>query len=79
MTGWPYSRSLFAFAVLLRRPAFSLCHPDRSGPTFSSAPNCGASGRVVEGSLCFLGNAALPAIQEFIANPNETLLILNRR
>jgi predicted nuclease of predicted toxin-antitoxin system len=22
---------------------------------------------------------ALPAIQEFIANPNETLLILNRR
>ena len=26
------------------------CHPDRSGPTFSSAPNCGASGRVVEGS-----------------------------
>ena len=26
------------------------CHPDRSGPIFSSAPNCGASGREVEGS-----------------------------
>src|SRR5208283_2840662 len=26
------------------------CHPDRSGPTLSSAPNCGASGRAAEGS-----------------------------
>ncbi len=25
------------------------CHPDRSGPIFSDAPICGASGRVVEG------------------------------
>ena len=29
---------------------FLLCHPDRSGPIFSSAPNCGASGRAAEGS-----------------------------
>jgi len=29
---------------------FSFCHPDRSGPIFSFAPNCGASGRAVEGS-----------------------------
>ncbi len=28
-----------------------ICHPDRSGPIFSSVPNCGASGRGVEGSL----------------------------
>ena len=28
-----------------------MCHPDRSGPIFSSAPFCGASGRAVEGSL----------------------------
>jgi len=26
------------------------CHPERSDPIFSSAPNSGASGRVVEGS-----------------------------
>jgi hypothetical protein len=26
------------------------CHPDRSDPIFSSAPQCGASGRAVEGS-----------------------------
>jgi hypothetical protein len=29
---------------------FSFCHPDRSGPIFSYAPSCGASGRAVEGS-----------------------------
>jgi len=29
---------------------FLFCHPDRSGPTFSSAPQFGASGRAVEGS-----------------------------
>src|SRR5208283_2124371 len=29
---------------------FYFCHPDRSGPIFSLAPNCGASGRAVEGS-----------------------------
>jgi hypothetical protein len=28
-----------------------ICHPDRSGPIFSFAPNYGASGRGVEGSL----------------------------
>src|SRR5271157_1916808 len=39
----------FAFSIFpsLRKT----CHPDRSGPTFSLAPICGASGRVVEGSL----------------------------
>ena len=31
-------------------PASAICHPDRSGPIFSSAPLCGASGRAVEGS-----------------------------
>src|SRR5208337_4717287 len=35
-----------------RRP--QICHPDRSGPTFSSAPNYGASGRAVEGSAFLL-------------------------
>jgi hypothetical protein len=29
----------------------AICHPEQSGPTFSFAPNCGASGRAVEGSL----------------------------
>jgi hypothetical protein len=29
---------------------FKGCHPDRSGPIFSSAPHFGASGRGVEGS-----------------------------
>ena len=27
------------------------CHPERSDTIFSFAPNCGASGRAVEGSL----------------------------
>jgi hypothetical protein len=30
---------------------FPFCHPERSDPIFSSPLNCGASGRVVEGSL----------------------------
>jgi hypothetical protein len=28
---------------------FLICHPDRSGPIFSSAPFFGASGRALEG------------------------------
>jgi len=58
-------------------PAFA-CHrhPERSGPIFSSAPLCGASGRGVEGSLrprmfnwrcnlcvaCKSGNVGVPTI-----------------
>ena len=34
-----------------RSPPCANCHPERSDPILSSAPNCGASGRVVEGSL----------------------------
>src|SRR5258706_163780 len=30
-------------------PAAFLCHPERSGPTFSFAPHFGASGCIVEG------------------------------
>jgi hypothetical protein len=32
-------------------PSSLVRHPDRSGPILSSAPNCGASGRAVEGPL----------------------------
>jgi len=31
-------------------PPHTTCHSDRSGPSLSSAPSCGASGRVVEES-----------------------------
>ncbi len=34
-----------------RAPPLPICHPERSGPTFSSAPNYAASGCAVEGSL----------------------------
>src|SRR5271157_3849884 len=42
--GGAFRFSLFAF-----RP-FEICHSDRSGPTFFSAPPLGASGRAVEES-----------------------------
>jgi len=41
------------------------CHPERSGPTFSSAPISGASGRALEGSLM-----RLSFLCEFCAPPS---------
>lgn len=41
-----------AIRVTPIRASLNHCHPERSGPIFSRAPNSGASGREVEGSLC---------------------------
>ncbi len=43
---YPEPRRDRTLAPFADRP---LCHPDRSGPILSSAPNCGASGCEVEG------------------------------
>ena len=40
----------FLFHRRIRSASPRAGHPDRSDPTFSSAPNCGPSGRVLEGS-----------------------------
>lgn len=52
---------------LRHEPPPSLCHPDRSDPIFSSAPNSGASGRGAEGSLpAFLFSVTLQWAGEHI-------------
>ena len=51
----PTQRSIW----LGREAPSSICHPERSDPIFSAAPQFGASGRVVEGSLCFFSAVRL--------------------
>jgi len=57
------------------------CHPDRSGPTFSSAPLSGASGRGVEGSafspfLCDLCVLPSACPERFLRRLTSVLLCL---
>jgi hypothetical protein len=55
--GWP---GLGSLPVVILPTLFPQCHPERSDPIFSFAPQFGASGRAVEGSL-FLFSAMRPS------------------
>jgi hypothetical protein len=51
------------------------CHPERSGPTFSSAPHSGASGRAVEGSLFRFSTPRPSYLLRALCGPSITSLV----